>query len=321
MGAVREYQFVVGPETSTLPSAGAPTGADDTVTLSYADSHYLQGKAAVADITALKAIAAANRIDRDSIFVDAKQRLYHFDSAATGTGDDETIVTPSVGTGRWLSTNPYPNIEVALGHEQGSDPATPSANYRKLYPKTDGWYDLDANGVAQRIGSGGGLGEVNVIANPSASSNVTDWVASASGVTIARTTTANELPLSGVVNTGIKLTPVSGTDYVRYRWTMPVALKNRKLKVQWAQRYLSSYASGDFKVEVYQNAASNYGGAYTEFPLSTDASGTSSIPALIGTFTTNFDADSSDYYELRIVRTAGTSALVLSNVVDRKSVV
>lgn len=36
--ATREYQFVVGPETSTTPAAGVPTGPDDLTTKSYVDT-------------------------------------------------------------------------------------------------------------------------------------------------------------------------------------------------------------------------------------------------------------------------------------------
>ena len=36
--ATREYQFVVGPETSTTPAAGVPVGPDDLTTKSYVDT-------------------------------------------------------------------------------------------------------------------------------------------------------------------------------------------------------------------------------------------------------------------------------------------
>lgn len=162
---------------------------------------------------------------------------------------------------------------------------------------------------------GGGSGEINVIENPSAASAITGWVASAAGITVARTTTASDLPLEGPVDSAIKITPVSGTDYVRYRWTMPAALKNKKLKLEWYQRPLSGYASGDLKVEVYKNSLSDYTGSYTEFALSTDSSGTSAIPNATGKYTTTYDTDDGDYYELRVVRVSGTTALNITNVI------
>jgi hypothetical protein len=162
-------------------------------------------------------------------------------------------------------------------------------------------------------GVGSGAGELNVIRESNYAAG--GWVASGAGITVATTTSASDLPLSGVISTAIKITPVSSTDYVRYRWTMPEALKNKKLKLEWHQRPLSGYTDGDLKVEVYKNSASDYLGSYTEFSLSTDSSGTSSIPNATGKYTTTFDADDADYYELRIVRTAGTTALNIVNVI------
>jgi hypothetical protein len=41
--------------------------------------------------------------------------------------------------------------------EQGSTPTTPGAGHRKLYAKTDGWYDVDDTGTETPIGAGGGV--------------------------------------------------------------------------------------------------------------------------------------------------------------------
>lgn len=161
--------------------------------------------------------------------------------------------------------------------------------------------------------SGSGSGEFNVISSPNDASS--GWAASGAGITVSTSTTTTDLPLGPNVSTSIKITPVSGTDYVYYRWTMPDALKNRKLKVQWEQRPLSGYASGDLEVEVYKNSASNYGGSYTRFDLSTDSSGVSSIPNASGRFNTNFDSDGADYYELRVTRVSGTTALNITSVI------
>lgn len=54
------------------------------------------------------------------------------------------------------SDNPYPSL---LAVEQGSDPSTPAAGRRRLYPKSDGWYDIDdAGAVTGPFGPGGGGG-------------------------------------------------------------------------------------------------------------------------------------------------------------------
>lgn len=204
-----------------------------------------------------------------------------------------------------------PKFDGVILDDQAADAVTaPKTGSYKVVNRNGALYNVDSSGTETPVGSG--AGEVNVITSPS---TATGWVASAAGVTVATSTTASDLPLSGIAATCLKITPVSSTDYARYRFTMPESLKNRKLKLEWFQRPLSGYAAGDFKVEVYQNAASNYSGAYTEFALSTDSSGTSSIPSYTGKYTTTFDADSSDYYEIRIVRTAGTTALNLANIV------
>lgn len=198
--------------------------------------------------------------------------------------------------------------------EQSGDPSTPSTGFLRLYAKNDNkLYMKDDTGLVSAVGSGSGSGEINVVENPSDAN--AGWDTNAGGVTVATTTTATDLPLGPAIDTAIKITPSSGSDYARYRWTMPAALKQRKLKVEWHQRPLAGYASGDFKVEVYKNSASDYTGSYTEFVLSTDVSGTSSIPNQSGKYTTTFDADSGDYYELRLVRTAGATALNLAAVV------
>lgn len=103
--ATREYQFIVGPETSTLPTIGSPSASTDLITLGFADSNYTQGKQSVADITALKAVTNTGdgaRADGDVIEVQSINSIYVFDAGSAATGNDDTIVEPTTGTGRWL---------------------------------------------------------------------------------------------------------------------------------------------------------------------------------------------------------------------------
>lgn len=200
----------------------------------------------------------------------------------------------------------------------GTGQTTQSAAINALLPSQSGnsGKTLTTNGTDVSWaagGSGSGSGEINVIQNPNNAD--AGWAASGAGITVATTSTTTDLPLVGISATAIKITPVSGTDYARYRWTMPEGLKNRKLKVQWVQRALSGYVSGDLKVEVYKNTLSDYTGSYTKFNLSTDSSGVSGLSNFNGTFTSAFDTDSADYYELRIIRVSGTTALNLANVI------
>lgn len=64
---------------------------------------------AVADIAALKAIAATDRTDGYSrlvkIAADGKPAWYTFVDSSSATGDDSSVVVPNAGTGRWVRSN------------------------------------------------------------------------------------------------------------------------------------------------------------------------------------------------------------------------
>lgn len=107
--AVRDYQFIVGPETSTLPSATDPSASGDIVTLGYANSHYTRGVAAVSDV---KAIAAADRNDNQTLWVDSLKAFFYFDSASSEAGNDVSVITPTAGSGRWVRVK-QPKTDVA----------------------------------------------------------------------------------------------------------------------------------------------------------------------------------------------------------------
>jgi hypothetical protein len=101
--ATREFEFIVGPETSELPAIGTPSADDDLISLGYARENYVQGGESVADITALKAVADdANRNDGDIRHVRSTDNTYRYDSASAAAGDDNFIVVPDAGSGRWL---------------------------------------------------------------------------------------------------------------------------------------------------------------------------------------------------------------------------
>jgi len=62
--------------------------------------------AGVQDIAALKAVAAADRADKQGRVVEdnglGAESIYVFDSGSTAGGDDINVVVPTAGTGRWL---------------------------------------------------------------------------------------------------------------------------------------------------------------------------------------------------------------------------
>lgn len=156
-------------------------------------------------------------------------------------------------------------------------------------------------------------GQINLSNSPI---DATGWSASGSGVTVATSTTSTDLPLSSpYASSAIKITPVSGTsDYARTRVTVPAALASTMLKAEWYQRPLSGYASGDLKVDVYSNSASDCSGSFTRLSLTTDSSSVTSIPNATGKYTTYFTTDGSSVcYEVRFTRVAGTTALNITN--------
>lgn len=209
-------------------------------------------------------------------------------------------------------TSKNPRFSSMILTDQAASAVTaPKSGSYKTVNRNGALFLVDSSGNEVPVGSG--AGEPNVIQSPSTSQG---WTASASGVTVATSTTSSDLPLQGIFPTCLKITPVSSTDYAYYRFTLPNSLIGRKLKLEWFQRPLSGYTAGDLKVDVYVNASSNYGGAYTRVALSTDSSAVTSIPNRSGKFTTTFDSDGTNlYYELRIVRTAGTTACNFANVV------
>lgn len=318
MSQIREYQFINGPESATTPSPGTPLNPDDLINKGFADKNYMQGSASVTTITGLKNVLESDRKAGDTRFLDETNGVYAFNGASSLTNDDYFVIQPTVGAGRWLRVTDFTNqgdlrIPKELTLAEIATPATPSSDNVKIYPKSDGkLYKLASDGIEESIGDGGsGSGEINLIADPSTADN---WLTNGTFVA-ATTTTEAELPLSGAVTTALKLSAGAATDYTYYRFSMAESLKNTLLKIEWFQRTLSSYASGDMKVELYTNTASDYSGSYVEVPLQDDVSGDSFIPNANGNYKNTFVSNNLDFYELRIIRVANSSALALSNVI------
>ncbi len=174
------------------------------------------------------------------------------------------------------------------------------------------YYD---NGSALvETGSGSGQGEKNYITNSSASTVITGWATSdAAKLTVARTTTAAELPREYTTGTGIKILSVASADstnaYIYYDFNLDDVDLNKKLKITWAQKLVGAYASGD--LTVYIAAA-----ASRATPLHTPV--TTSIANADGVFTTSFDSASTAALSL-VIKAPGNMAdnvgLVLSDVI------
>lgn len=82
-------------------------------------------------------------------------KLYKvYDGAAVQTFVD--LNTAQTLASKILAT---PQIDDAAIFEEITTPAAPSAGYRKIYPKTDGWYEQNSSGTESPLGSGGAGGK------------------------------------------------------------------------------------------------------------------------------------------------------------------
>ncbi len=95
----RFYDFTSAFDQVSAPTGSSPTGTSDFVTVSYGVSNYARYIDTIAN---LKAVSASYRADGLAMWVDELLAWFYFDSASSSTGDDENIITPSAGTGRWL---------------------------------------------------------------------------------------------------------------------------------------------------------------------------------------------------------------------------
>ena len=163
---------------------------------------------------------------------------------------------------------------------------------------------------------GGTLGAtpLGTISNITGSPSTADPDWAGVSATVTTTTTSGQLPLEGIVNSAISIVSSTNGGYARIRWTVPAALKGRRFMAEWHQ--IAGDASGDYKVEVHTNTASNYGGTDTKLSLTTDVTGISAIPNISGRYHTWFTTDPSlSYYEMRVIRTAASSSTIyLANV-------
>jgi hypothetical protein len=193
-------------------------------------------------------------------------------------------------------------------------PTSPPSGASKIVNRNAQLFMMDSNGKENPIGMG--LGDKNYILS---SSNPVGWVASSGAITAAIDTTVADLPRGYTTKCGIKITGVSGsTAYVYYRFTLDKADYSRQFKIKFDMNPLSGYVASDFKVDLYSNTASNYGGTSTRIATSGDVSSICALPNTTGQFEVLVTTPSSSapYMELRIgLNAASTQAVVFSDIV------
>lgn len=152
----RQFDFTVGPETSTQPSVSDPTSGEDLISRDYADGRYTQGSQSVANITAIKAIAAADRADGDLIVSQSDNVAYIFDAGSSATGDDNFVLVPDAGTGRWLKATSTAGEPIAssgtgeINYIDEADAETAISGYA-TYADAAGTTPVDGTGGSANI--------------------------------------------------------------------------------------------------------------------------------------------------------------------------
>ena len=141
---------------------------------------------------------------------------------------------------------------------------------------------------------GGGASGKTYIANPSATADLTGWVA-VGNLVISKTTTASELPREHTTASGIKIVATadvqSAADYVHYDFSLDDVDLNRKLRLAFAQKPVGTYADGqlgiyiaaqsDRAVALYVPAASSIRLLARDLETSFDALGTAAVSLVI----------------------------------------
>ncbi|RYZ74260.1 MAG: hypothetical protein EOP09_00680, partial [Proteobacteria bacterium] len=200
-------------------------------------------------------------------------------------------------------------LDTYLDFTQVASLTSPSAGKIRVGAKSDGkLYQRDSSGLEKLLGGGAGAGEKNYSID--GSNDSTGWTASGAGITVTTDSTPANFPDNSTQTTALKITRVSGTDYVYKRFTLDSVDYNKKLKILKDIKYAG--AAGDYTVRVFSNTASNYAGTSTELTVAP----TTSLPGnTTQQVTMTFDSTgaTAPYIEVRIYGNAGTTALYINN--------
>lgn len=155
--------------------------------------------------------------------------------------------------------------------------------------------------IPATAGSGSGQGEVNVVTNPAAATDVTGWTAG----TITPTRDASGSPLDPVVPTGLNINASAGSQtLLSSAFNVPETLRNKKLKVEFYYKYVSG---SSFTLDILD-------GASTQYALSTDVSGTTTLAQTSGKFVCYLDTNSTNSLQVRLTST-GAGVMKMTQVI------
>lgn len=177
----------------------------------------------------------------------------------------------------------------------------PDPGQTKLFAKADGIYQVDSSSIERRLVGTDQL--INIIPNISQTAS-NNWVTTNATVSTDVNSSTNN-PLHGITVSSVRINSSTSGGYAAIRWTQPSGLQNQPINVSfWSKLTVAS----DYKVELYYNSASNYGGAYTRVTLNSDVAGVSNLNGGSTQFKTFFVEQGQSFYELRLVRTAASAA-------------
>ncbi len=155
--------------------------------------------------------------------------------------------------------------------------------------------------IPATAGSGSGQGEVNVVTNPAAATDVTGWTAG----TITPTRDASGSPLDPVVPTGLNINASAGSQtLLSSAFNVPETLRNKKLKVEFYYKYVSG---SSFTLDILD-------GGSTSYSLSTDVAGVTTLPQSSGKFTCYIDTNNTSSLSFRLTST-GAGVMKMTQVI------
>ncbi len=148
---------------------------------------------------------------------------------------------------------------------------------------------------------GTGEGELNVVTNPAAATDVTGWTAG----TITPTRDSSGSPLDPVIPTGLNINASAGSQtLLSSAFNVPETLRNKKLKVEFYYKYVSG---SSFTLDILD-------GASTQYALSTDVSGTTTLAQTSGKFVCYLDTNSTNSLQVRLTST-GAGVMKMTQVI------
>lgn len=170
--------FTVSGTTTTVSSATLDvTDTNITVNKSGSDISSEGAGLTVDRIGTKGSLVYANALTSKFKAGDLGSEIEIANVSSTQEFTNKTLTNPTVTTGNFTSPNiTTPVVDIQTMTEQGSTPSTPASGKRKIYPKSDGFYDLDSAGIEKKIGTGsGGGGAKNFISNGDAETGTTGW--------------------------------------------------------------------------------------------------------------------------------------------------